>query len=60
MLNASGTFWLYGIICIPGFWFIFKKLPETNGKLLEEIEKELNPALSQGEEAKRKEKRIGG
>ena len=47
MLNASGTFWLYGIICILGFWFIFKKLPETKGKSLEEIEKELNPALSQ-------------
>ena len=41
LLNASGTFWLYGIICIAGFWFIFKKLPETKGKSLEEIEFEL-------------------
>jgi len=41
LLNASGTFWLYGIICIFGFWFILKKLPETKGKSLEEIEHEL-------------------
>jgi len=41
MLKASGTFWLYGIICILGFWFIYKKLPETKGKSLEEIEKQM-------------------
>lgn len=41
LLNASGTFWLYGFICILGFWFILKKLPETKGKSLEEIEHEL-------------------
>lgn len=40
-LNASGTFWLYGAICIAGFIFIFKKLPETKGKSLEELELEL-------------------
>lgn len=39
LLNASGTFWLYGLICISGFLFILKKLPETKGKSLEEIEK---------------------
>jgi SP family sugar porter-like MFS transporter len=41
LLNASGTFWLYGSICVFGFWFILKKLPETRGKSLEEIEHEL-------------------
>jgi SP family sugar porter-like MFS transporter len=41
VLTASGTFWLYGIICILGFWFIFKKLPETKGKTMEEIEREM-------------------
>lgn len=41
LLNASGTFWLYGAICVLGFWFILKKLPETKGKSLEEIENEL-------------------
>ena len=39
LLNASGTFWLYGLICFSGFIFILKKLPETKGKSLEEIEK---------------------
>lgn len=41
VLKASGTFWLYGAICILGFWFIYKKLPETKGKTLEEIEREM-------------------
>jgi SP family sugar porter-like MFS transporter len=40
-LGASGTFWVYGIICVLGCWFIKKQLPETKGKSLEEIEKEL-------------------
>jgi SP family sugar porter-like MFS transporter len=40
LLKASGTFWLYGCICILGFVFILKKLPETKGKSLEEIEHE--------------------
>jgi len=39
MLNASGTFWLYSFICLCGFLFILRKLPETKGKSLEEIEK---------------------
>jgi SP family sugar porter-like MFS transporter len=40
-LGAYGTFWLYGAICVLGFWFIQKQLPETKGKSLEEIEKEI-------------------
>jgi hypothetical protein len=39
LLNASGTFWLYAFINLSGFLFILKKLPETKGKSLEEIEK---------------------
>ena len=38
-LGSSGTFWLYGLICIGGFLFVRKYLPETKGKSLEEIEK---------------------
>jgi len=41
LLKTSGTFWLYGFICLLGFWFILKKLPETKGKSLEEIERDL-------------------
>lgn len=41
VLNASGTFWLYAFICLSGFLFILRKLPETKGKSLEEIEKSL-------------------
>ncbi|MDR1938875.1 MAG: sugar porter family MFS transporter [Tannerellaceae bacterium] len=40
-LKASGTFWVYGGICLAGFFFIRSNLPETKGKSLEEIEKEL-------------------
>lgn len=42
-LGASGTFWLYGLICLSGWFFIFKKLPETKGKSLEQIENEWTP-----------------
>ncbi len=41
LLNASGTFWLYALICLLGFVFILKKLPETKGRSLEEIEQTL-------------------
>ena len=40
-LGSSGTFWLYGAICVLGFVFIFLKLPETKAKTLEQLEKDL-------------------
>jgi MFS transporter, SP family, xylose:H+ symportor len=40
-LGSSGTFWLYAGICVAGFIFIKFKLPETKGKSLEQIEREL-------------------
>lgn len=40
-IGAAGTFWLYGGICLVSFLFIRAKLPETKGKTLEELEKEL-------------------
>jgi sugar porter (SP) family MFS transporter len=40
-LGAAGTFWVYAVICVTGSVFIILKLPETKGKSLEEIEKEL-------------------
>lgn len=41
-LGAHGAFWLYGAICVLGFLVILSKLPETKGKTLEEIERELS------------------
>jgi sugar porter (SP) family MFS transporter len=40
-LGSAGTFWLYAAICVGGFTFILLKLPETKGKSLEEIERQL-------------------
>lgn len=40
-LGSAGTFWLYAAICVFGFAFIFWKLPETKGKSLEQIERDL-------------------
>lgn len=38
-LGSSGTFWVYAAICLCGFAFFFRRLPETKGKSLEEIER---------------------
>ena len=40
-LGLSATFWLYGSICAAGFFFILFRVPETKGKSLEQIEREL-------------------
>lgn len=40
-LGWSLNFWLYALICIVGFLIIYFRLPETKGKSLEQIEKEL-------------------
>ena len=40
-LGAHGAFWLYGVICVVGFVVILRRLPETKGKSLEQIEREL-------------------
>ncbi|VGO13559.1 D-xylose-proton symporter [Pontiella desulfatans] len=40
-LGAAGTFWLYGAICLVGFIVIKWMVPETKGKSLEDIEREL-------------------
>lgn len=41
-LGSYGTFWVYSFICFAGYFFLKKRLPETNGKSLEEIEEELS------------------
>jgi len=40
-LGSSGSFWIYSGICICAFLFLFRNCPETKGKSLEELEKEL-------------------
>lgn len=40
-LGSYGTFWIYGGICVLGFFFLKKNLKETKGRTLEEIEQEL-------------------
>ncbi|MDR2040528.1 MAG: sugar porter family MFS transporter [Bacteroidales bacterium] len=38
-LSPAGVFWLFGIMCIPYILIVWKLVPETTGKSLEEIEK---------------------
>lgn len=40
-LGSYGTFWIYSAVCLAGFLFVCLNLPETKGKSLEELEKEL-------------------
>lgn len=40
-LGSYGTFFIYSVVCLCGLMFIYRKLPETKGKTLEELEKEL-------------------
>ncbi|MBR1934061.1 MAG: sugar porter family MFS transporter [Prevotella sp.] len=40
-LGSSGTFWIYSAICVCAFIFLYRRCPETKGKSLEELEKEL-------------------
>ena len=41
MLGTAGTFWVFAGICVAGFFFILARVPETKGKTLEQIEREL-------------------
>ena len=41
ILGSSGSFWIYSAICICAFIFLFRNCPETKGKSLEQLEKEL-------------------
>lgn len=40
-IGAYGTFWLFGIICFVGLFFVILFVPETRGKSLEQIENKL-------------------
>jgi predicted MFS family arabinose efflux permease len=38
-LTPAGTFWLFAVMCIPYMLIVWKLLPETTGKSLEDIER---------------------
>lgn len=41
-LGSYGSFWVYSAICLCAFIYFVKYCPETKGKSLEELEKELS------------------
>jgi len=40
-LGPAKTFWMFAGVCVAGFIFILARVPETKGKTLEQIEREL-------------------
>ena len=40
-LGSSGSFWIYSAICCCAFVFLWRRCPETKGKSLLQLEKEL-------------------
>jgi SP family arabinose:H+ symporter-like MFS transporter len=40
-IGSAGTYLIFGIFAVFGFFFVLRKLPETKGKTLEEIEQSL-------------------
>lgn len=40
-LGSYGTFWIYSAVCLSGLLFFAFRLPETKGKSLEELEKQM-------------------
>jgi hypothetical protein len=37
-LTPAGTFFLFAFMCLPYLWIMYKHVPNTTGKTLEEIE----------------------
>ena len=37
-LTPAGTFFLFALMCLPYLWIMYKYVPDTTGKTLEEIE----------------------
>jgi len=42
VIGSSGVFALFGVFSLLAFFYIYKKLPETKGKTLPEIEALIN------------------
>ena len=45
-IGAAGTFWLFAVLCIPALYLVWKVIPETKGKTLEEIERHWETAAT--------------
>jgi sugar porter (SP) family MFS transporter len=41
LLTVTGLFWLYAVFGIIGFAYLYRRLPETKGRSLEDIERSL-------------------
>lgn len=52
-LGASGSFLLYGMICLAGLVFVYARVPETKGVTLEALEEKLRAKSTQVEGAVR-------
>ena len=42
-IGESGTFWLFAFFCVVGGVWIYRKVPETKGRSLEQIQALWNP-----------------
>ena len=40
-LTETGLFWIYGVLGIIGLGYLYRNLPETKGRSLEDIERSL-------------------
>lgn len=41
-MGIGPTFWLFSVVCLIGTFFVYLLVPETKGKSLEEIQRDLN------------------
>jgi SP family xylose:H+ symportor-like MFS transporter len=44
-LGPAWTFWAYGAVCVAGFVFVLRTVPETKGRTLEQIERTFDPTF---------------
>ena len=47
-ITATGMFWLYGAFALVGFFYLRKHLPETKGRSLEDVDRQLQASADDG------------